>query len=120
MKLFCSILVGILSITFYLDGKAPKGFTPLFNGKNLDGWWGAKTENPEKWMNLSLTEFKKKWEESQQDIHKHWSVDNGVLVNDGKGLFLTTEKNYGDFELLLEYKTVASSSKIKTLFKFFT
>ena len=109
MKLFCSILVGILSITFYLDGKAPKGFTPLFNGKNLDGWWGAKTENPEKWMNLSVTEFKKKWEESQQDIHKHWSVDNGVLVNDGKGLFLTTEKNYGDFELLLEYKTVAGA-----------
>ena len=29
--------------------------------------------------------------------------------NDGHGLFLTTEKNYGDFELQLEYKTVAGA-----------
>ena len=29
-----------------------------------------------------------------------------MLVNDGHGLFLTTDKYYGDFELRLEYKTV--------------
>ena len=28
------------------------------------------------------------------------------LVNDGQGAYATTEKDYGDFELLLEYKTV--------------
>ena len=36
-------------------------------------------------------------------------MENGMLVNDGKGLFLSTEKNYGDFELKLEYKTVAGA-----------
>ena len=60
-------------------------------------------------MSLSTDEFQKKWEASQIDIHKHWSVENGELVNYGKGLFLTTDKNYGDFELLLEYKTVAGA-----------
>ena len=60
-------------------------------------------------MNLSVDEFQKKWAASQLDIHKHWSVENGELVNDGNGLFLTTEKNYGDFELQLEYKTVAGA-----------
>ncbi len=36
----------------------------------------------------------------------HWTVENGELVNDGQGAYATTEKDYGDFELLVEYKTV--------------
>jgi hypothetical protein len=39
-------------------------------------------------------------------LKEHWSVENGELVNDGHGAYATTEKDYGDFELLLEYKTV--------------
>ena len=37
-------------------------------------------------------------------IKAHWRVENGELVNDGKGLYLTTDKDYGDFELLVDYK----------------
>ncbi len=33
-------------------------------------------------------------------------MENNELVNDGFGAYATTEKDYGDFELLLEYKTV--------------
>ena len=33
-------------------------------------------------------------------------MQNGELVNDGQGLYLTTEKYYGDFELEVDYKTV--------------
>ncbi|MEY3275795.1 MAG: hypothetical protein RL153_1061, partial [Verrucomicrobiota bacterium] len=36
----------------------------------------------------------------------NWYVENGELVNGGNGAYATTEKDYGDFELLLEYKTV--------------
>src|SRR5947208_3443109 len=39
-------------------------------------------------------------------MRKHWRVENGELVNDGSGRYATTEKDYGDIELLLEYKTV--------------
>ena len=109
MKTFCLLLIPFVAAMLTSQGKPPSGFVSLFNGENLDGWWGAKTEDPEKWMSLSTNEFQKKWEASQIDIHKHWSVENGELVNDGKGLFLTTDKNYGDFELLLEYKTVAGA-----------
>ena len=109
MKTFCLLLISFAAILITSQGKPPSGFVSLFNGENLDGWWGAKTEDPDKWMSLSTDEFQKKWEASQTDIHKHWSVENGELVNDGKGLFLTTDKNYGDFELLLEYKTVAGA-----------
>ena len=84
----------------------PKGFKALFNGKNLDGWWGLKTEDPAKWMALDKDALAKKKSASLEDIQKHWTVMDGILVNDGKGLYLSTEKNYGDFELLIDYKTV--------------
>ncbi len=84
----------------------PAGFTALFNGKDLSGWWGASTEDPRGYLALSPEKFKQKQDASLADIQQHWSVQNGELVNDGKGLYLTTDKNYGDFELLLEYKTV--------------
>ncbi|MEE9367997.1 MAG: DUF1080 domain-containing protein [Pontiella sp.] len=83
------------------------GFELLFNGKDLSGWWGLKTEDPAKWMALPPDKLAAKKTSSLKDIHAHWRVEDGVLVNDGDGLFLTTEKNYADFELVLEYKTVA-------------
>jgi len=85
----------------------PEGFSTLFNGRDLSGWWGLKTEDPAVWMTLPPEELATRKAESIKDIQAHWRVENGVLVNDGHGLFLTTEKNYADFELLLEYKTVA-------------
>jgi hypothetical protein len=39
----------------------------------------------------------------------HWYVEGDELVNDGHGAYATTEKDYGDFELHLEYKTVAKA-----------
>src|ERR1039458_7729260 len=84
----------------------PPGFAALFNGTNLAGWWGASTEDPRQWQALPPEEFQKKHDASLDDIRQHWSVQNGELVNDGSGLYLTTEKSYGDFELLVDYKTV--------------
>lgn len=84
----------------------PPGFTAAFNGTDLAGWWGATTEDPRRYLALPADEFKKKQDASQDDIHQHWTAQGGELVNDGKGLYLTTDKNYGDFELLLEYRTV--------------
>ncbi len=84
----------------------PPGFAALFNGTNLDGWWGATTENPRDYLALPPAAFKAKHDASLTDIRQHWSVRQGELVNDGNGLFLTTDKNYGDFELLVDYKTV--------------
>ena len=84
----------------------PEGFTSLFNGKNLQGWWGLDTVNPESWINLPEEDLAQKRANSLTDIQKHWRVENQELVNDGKGLYLTTIQNFADFELQLEYKTV--------------
>ena len=86
--------------------KAPEGFVALFNGKDLLGWWGLDTEDPAKWMALSPEKLAEKKAVSLKNIQEHWSVEGDELVNDGHGLFLTTDKSYGDFELLVDYKTV--------------
>jgi len=87
----------------------PAGFVALFNGKDLAGWRGASTENPQKRLDLSPEDRAAKDKASVEDIHQHWTIDKGELVNDGKGLYLTTVKDYGDFELLIDYKTVAKA-----------
>jgi hypothetical protein len=86
--------------------KPPKGFTALFNGKDLTGWRGGDTFDHRKLLAMPAEQREAqiaKWTASMKD---HWSVENGELVNDGKGAYATTEKDYGDFELFLEYKTV--------------
>lgn len=84
-------------------------FTPLFNGRDLSGWWGCGTEDPRAWMALAPRELEAKRAASRPDIRAHWRAEDGILVNDGGGLFLTTDENYGDFELRLEYRTQAGA-----------
>lgn len=88
------------------QNQPPSGFTAIFNGTDLSGWRGGDTFDHRKL--LAMPEEKRaeqiaKWTTSMK---QHWSVENGELVNDGHGAYATTEKDYGDFELLLEYKTV--------------
>ncbi|MEE2639353.1 MAG: DUF1080 domain-containing protein, partial [Planctomycetota bacterium] len=85
-------------------------WTDLFNGKNLEGWYGLKTMDPRKMKAMSKAEFDAFAESTRAETEKHWTVDpNGDLVNDGKGAYLTTRGEYGDYELLIDYKTVAKA-----------
>jgi 3-keto-disaccharide hydrolase len=108
------LLAVLLALVPTADGLAqhnvpPQGFVALFNGSNLDGWWGATTENPRGFMALPPKELAAKKSASLEDIGQHWRVEKGELVNDGKGLYLTTDKFYGDFELLASYKMAAGA-----------
>ena len=58
----------------------PEGFVALFNGKNLDGWWGAKTEDPRDYMALPPEQLAEKKAASLEDIRQHWRVENGELI----------------------------------------
>ena len=107
MPIFYHFILFILLLPILIA--QPSGFHSLFNGKDLSGWWGLGTVNPESWINLPEEELIQKRKDSLPDISKHWRVENGELVNDGHGLYLTTVKNFKDFELLLEYKTVAKA-----------
>ena len=84
----------------------PKGFTALFDGKTVDGWFGWDTKDPRTLWAMKPDELAAYKKKSREDVLKHWTVENGELVNDGHGLYATTDKDYGDIELLIDYKTV--------------
>lgn len=96
----------------------PQGFTALFNGKDLTGWRGGQTSDHRALLAMTPEERAaqiKKWTDgsnkgAMMELGKtgkpHWYVEGEDLVNDGFGAYATTEKDYSDFELLLEYKTV--------------
>jgi hypothetical protein len=83
------------------DNTPPEGFTALFNGKDLSGWQGLveidkRDKDPEK----HAAQIKA----ANEKYLPHWSVKDGVLHYDGKGQSLQTAKDYGDFELLVDWK----------------
>jgi|TARA_B110000467_G_scaffold163321_1_gene189000 hypothetical protein len=80
----------------------PEGFTALFNGTDLTGWYGDNPHTSRKADDRATSIG-----EQQADFKAHWSVDGDEFVNDGKGPYATTDRDYGDIELMLEYKTVA-------------
>src|SRR5688572_26794781 len=78
----------------------PEGFTALFNGKDLTNWKGllkGPYDKPHERAKLSEEERKKLQAAADEDMKKHWSVKDGILVFDGKGQSLATAKDYGDF-----------------------
>ena len=81
----------------------------LFNGKDLAGWHGMGHFDPRKLAAMSPEEREKKRAADLEDVQLHWRVDNGELVNDGNGVYLTTDEEFRDYELWIDYKTVAKA-----------
>ena len=92
------------SIKKYLD-ENPKegGYVSIFNGKNLDGWKGL-VENPIKRAKMSPKELDEAQAKADEKAKTGWIVENGNLLFTGKGDNLCTDKQYGDFDMLVDWK----------------
>jgi len=90
------------------NNQPPEGFTALFNGKDIEGWTGGKTEDPVKIKKnlegMNDEQRKAYYAKINADINKNWSVANGELVSTGKGLHRGTPEDYGDFEMWVDWK----------------
>ncbi len=84
----------------------PEGFRTLFNTRDLSGWHGL---NPHSVAKLSGEKKEAALKQMREDFANHWRVENGELVNNGTGPYATTDEEFGDYELMLEYKTVAKA-----------
>ena len=86
MKIRSAVLV-LLALTAVGEAPTERGWTSLFNGKDLSGW---KKNGDEKWI-----------------------VDQGTIVCEStanKYGYLTTEKTYRDFNLRLKFKGEAAGN----------
>jgi len=108
ISLVSLVCIGFLSgcASLHRPNQPPAGFTALFNGTDLNGWRGGDTFDHRKWLAMSEEARNGTNQSWTADMSKHWSVQNGEFVNDGHGKYATTTRDYGDFELFVEYKTV--------------
>lgn len=80
-----------------------EGFKPMFNGKDLTGWQGL-VENPVVRAKMKPTELAKKQIEANNKVPGNWSVKDGCIWFNGSGDNLCSIKEYGDFEMLVDWK----------------
>ena len=110
--LVASFVIALLSLGFSTstvsgqETAPPDGFESLFNGSDLTGWYAIETYNPRDFEKLPAEELAKKIEAAKKTTGEHWRVEGDEIVNDGTGPYLTTERSFQDFELLIDYKTV--------------
>lgn len=101
------LAVSFLSVTvpavFAADNTPPEGFTALFNGKDLTGWKGLVAD-PEKRAQMKPEELAAAQKVADAKMNAHWKAVDGVIVFDGKGDSLCTAKDYGDFEMYVDWK----------------
>ena len=95
------------------DNTPPSGYVALFNGKDLDGWKGhIDMSERAKVTGDALTKLQ---DARNKLMAETWSVKDGVIHHvpqivevKGKqrktGCSLQTVKDYGDFELLVDWK----------------
>jgi len=99
------------------DNTPPAGYKALFNGKDLTGWRGlplkVNAKDPSKpgpamtmpeRLSASPEDLAAAQKRGDESAHAHWTVKDGVLVFDGKGQNLVTDRDYGDFELYVDWK----------------
>jgi hypothetical protein len=98
---FCA-LVATSATAREKDNTPPEGFTALFNGKDLTNWQGL-VELPQR-AKLSPEQLAAKQKAANEKYLPHWTVKDGVIEYDGKGQSLQTAKDYGNFELYVDWK----------------
>jgi hypothetical protein len=78
----------LLMAALAAPAQVPKGFTPIFDGKDLKGWHISEVNH--------------------HGNTKGWTVENGVLMGTqkpaGNGGILLTDKRYKNFEVSLDVK----------------
>lgn len=82
------LIVVSFILTFYWADAQQKKMKPLFNGKDLNGWYSFLTTKGK-----------------NNDPEKVFTVDNGLLHISGKEFgYICTEKTFKDFHLVVEFK----------------
>jgi len=107
------VFAGIVSLASLAVGedvaKPPDGFRELFDLHDPSTWKGGATRDPREIAALRGDELVAWQREMQQGLTKHWRVEKDEhggyeIVSDGHAPHLATARDYGDFELWVDWK----------------
>ena len=101
--LMCTAVLAIPQLQTAAHAAAPDGFTELFNGSDLSGWKGL-VGNPKTRAAMSEADLAAAQKAADESMRAHWKVVDGELQFDGEGQSLCTDKDYGDFEMHVDWK----------------
>ena len=105
-----ALLAAFLTLTAAAAVPAAEGdgFEPLPVEADLSGWYAAPHFNPRLVAAMAPAERAESLSKNMSEAKRHWRVETvdgePVLVNDGEGPYLWTERDYGDFELEVDWK----------------
>jgi hypothetical protein len=103
LALGCGLVCLAPAVARPADNTPPPGFVALFNGKDLTGW-KALVDDPPRRAKMSPEQLAKVQERADKAMREHWKVVDGMIVYDGKNNNLCTAKDYGDFEMWVDWK----------------
>jgi hypothetical protein len=110
VRMIFAVICSVASAADRPLNQPPKNFVNLFGGKDLSGWRGRQQDySPYEESKLSHDQLDEKQRDWNADMAKHWRVDQakGEIVSDGHGVYLTTTKDYRDFELYVDWLMVS-------------
>lgn len=109
-----SVVVSAVAATLWAQepplNRPPAGFTNLFNGKDLSGWRGRQANySPYEQATLTPAALAAKQAAWNTERDHHWRVDvaKGEIVSDGQDPHLATDRDYGDFEMYVDWLMVS-------------
>jgi hypothetical protein len=106
LLLLSSCLVGCSSMSKMFghgDNHPPHGYVALFDGKDLKGWKGLVAD-PEKRAQMTPEQLAASQQQADQKMREHWSAVDGVLTYDGHGDSICTIRDYGNFDMFVDWK----------------
>jgi HEAT repeat protein len=78
-------------------------FESMFDGKDLSGWQGL-VGNPLTRASMKPAELAARQKEADRKMHESWSVKDGMICFDGSGENICSVKEYGDFEMYIDWR----------------
>jgi len=94
-----------IDVKEFLDNMShEKGFVSIFNGVDFTGWEGL-VKNPVARGKMSKKALARAQEKANKQMMADWFIKDGIIGFKGEGYNnISTIKNYGDFEMLVDWK----------------
>src|SRR5690606_37441689 len=87
-----------------------RGYASLFNGKDLTGWKGLVAD-PIKRSAMDAETLAEAQVEADEVMRSGWSAKDGELFFNGHGNNIATVQQYGDFEMVGDWKLARSEER---------